>query len=67
MLPTHLKTLLLLHKDLCHQLHPTPQGVAYLMDKGMLQKEPISVASFLFQGVALSKTSIGEYLGERWV
>lgn len=42
-----------------------PQGVSYLVEKGMLVYEPRAVATFLLDNCDnLDKTQIGEYLGK---
>lgn len=41
------------------------KGIEYLIEKGLLQLTPESVAQFLHKGEGLNKTAIGDYLGER--
>lgn len=41
------------------------KGIEYLIEKGLLQQTPESVAQFLHGGEGLNKTAIGDYLGER--
>ena len=38
-----------------------------MLDKGLLEPSAEHIADFLFNSKGLSKTSIGEYLGEKWV
>jgi hypothetical protein len=40
-------------------------GIEYLYENGLLQRTPEDVAQFLHKGEGLSKTAIGDYLGER--
>ncbi|CAM9578906.1 unnamed protein product, partial [Hapterophycus canaliculatus] len=43
----------------------SPQGITYLVEKGMLVYEPRAVATFLLENCdKLDKTQIGEYLGK---
>lgn len=41
------------------------KGIEYLIEKGLLQNTPESVAQFLHKGEGLNKTAIGDYLGEK--
>ncbi|XP_046979108.1 cytohesin-1 isoform X1 [Nymphalis io] len=41
------------------------KGIEYLYENGLLQRTPEDVAQFLHKGEGLSKTAIGDYLGER--
>ncbi|XP_015790227.1 cytohesin-1 [Tetranychus urticae] len=41
------------------------KGIEYLIENNLLKNTPEDVASFLFKGEGLNKTSIGEYLGEK--
>lgn len=41
------------------------KGIEYLIEKGLLQQTPESVAQFLHKGEGLNKTAIGDYLGEK--
>lgn len=41
------------------------KGMEYLIDNGLVENTPDMVASFLYNGEGLNKTSIGEYLGEK--
>lgn len=41
------------------------KGIEYLVEHGLLEKNPDAVASFLLNGEGLNKTAIGEFLGER--
>ncbi|KAG8436279.1 hypothetical protein GDO86_007402 [Hymenochirus boettgeri] len=41
------------------------KGIQLLIEKKFVEKEPKHIATFLFQGAGLSKTAIGEYLGQR--
>ncbi|KHJ41836.1 Sec7 domain protein [Trichuris suis] len=41
------------------------KGIEFLIEHGLLGETPEQVAEFLFKAEGLSKTSIGEYLGER--
>ncbi|KAJ8965763.1 hypothetical protein NQ317_016104 [Molorchus minor] len=41
------------------------KGIEFLIDKGLLQNTPESVAHFLHKGEGLNKTAIGDYLGEK--
>lgn len=41
------------------------KGIEYLIEKGLLQNTPASVAQFLKEGDGLNKTAIGDYLGEK--
>lgn len=41
------------------------KGIEYLIEKGLLQQTPESVAQFLHGGEGLNKTAIGDYLGEK--
>lgn len=44
---------------------PSIPGIEYLYENGLLQRTPEDVAQFLHKGEGLSKTAIGDYLGER--
>jgi Sec7 domain len=41
------------------------QGIEYLIEQGVLEHDPQSVAQYLRNGEGLHKTAIGDYLGER--
>ncbi|XP_017770419.1 PREDICTED: cytohesin-1 isoform X2 [Nicrophorus vespilloides] len=41
------------------------KGIEYLIENGLLQETPESVAQFLHKGEGLNKTAIGDYLGEK--
>lgn len=41
------------------------KGIEFLIEKGLLQNTPESVAQFLHKGEGLNKTAIGDYLGEK--
>lgn len=41
------------------------KGIEYLVEHGLVQNTPEEVAQFLYNGEGLSKTAIGDYLGER--
>ncbi|KOB74016.1 putative Cytohesin-1, partial [Operophtera brumata] len=41
------------------------KGIEYLYENGLLQRTAEDVAQFLHKGEGLSKTAIGDYLGER--
>ena len=41
------------------------KGIEYLIENGLLENTPESVAQFLYNGEGLNKTAIGDYLGER--
>lgn len=41
------------------------KGIEFLIEKGLLQQTPESVAQFLHKGEGLNKTAIGDYLGEK--
>ncbi|XP_076331845.1 cytohesin-1-like [Tachypleus tridentatus] len=41
------------------------KGIDYLIAQGQLDNSPEDIARFLYKGEGLSKTAIGEYLGER--
>lgn len=41
------------------------KGIEYLHENGLLQRSAEDVAQFLHKGEGLSKTAIGDYLGER--
>ncbi|XP_022917218.1 cytohesin-1 isoform X3 [Onthophagus taurus] len=41
------------------------KGIEFLIEKGLLQQTPESVAQFLLKGEGLNKTAIGDYLGEK--
>ena len=41
------------------------KGMEYLIDNNLVENTPEMVASFLYNGEDLNKTSIGEYLGEK--
>mgnify|MGYP001811128894 CR=1 FL=1 len=43
------------------------QGIKFLIESNLLENNPLSVAQFLFDGQGLNKTSIGIYLGEKFV
>ena len=40
------------------------QGIEYLVSKFLIDNTPEDIAKFLFEGEGLSKTAIGDYLGE---
>ncbi|KAK0407412.1 hypothetical protein QR680_019183 [Steinernema hermaphroditum] len=41
------------------------RGVEYLMEQGLIQRSPQAVAEFLYKGEGLSKSAVGDYLGEK--
>ncbi|XP_013790275.2 cytohesin-1-like, partial [Limulus polyphemus] len=41
------------------------KGIEYLIAQGQLDDSPQDIARFLYKGEGLSKTAVGEYLGER--
>jgi len=41
------------------------KGIEHLIENGLLQNTPESVAQFLHKGEGLNKTAIGDYLGEK--
>ena len=41
------------------------KGMEYLIDNNLVENTPEMVASFLYNGEGLNKTSICEYLGEK--
>uniref|UniRef100_A0A803KDP6 Cytohesin 4 n=1 Tax=Xenopus tropicalis TaxID=8364 RepID=A0A803KDP6_XENTR len=50
----------------CRKFNMAPEkGIQLLIEKKFVEKDPSHIASFLFHGEGLSKTAIGEYLGER--
>ena len=50
----------------CKTFNSDPKkGIKYLVEHGIIQNTPKSVASFLFNTETLNKVSIGDYLGER--
>ncbi|XP_053324646.1 cytohesin-4 [Spea bombifrons] len=40
------------------------KGIELLIEKKLLEREPGQIADFLYQGAGLSKTAIGEFLGQ---
>ncbi|XP_063282579.1 cytohesin-4 [Pelobates fuscus] len=40
------------------------KGIQMLIEKKFLEKDPHQIASFLYQGTGLSKSAIGEYMGQ---
>ena len=48
-----------------YELCFTLQGIEYLVTNGLLNDTAEDVAAFLFEGEGLSKTQIGNYLGEK--
>ncbi|XP_046643979.1 cytohesin-1-like isoform X2 [Daphnia pulicaria] len=41
------------------------KGIEFLLQQGLLQNTPQDIAAFLYRGEGLSKTAIGDYLGEK--
>ena len=41
------------------------RGIEYLVKENLLEYNENDIASFLYKGEGLNKTTIGEYLGER--
>ncbi|XP_053577201.1 cytohesin-4 [Bombina bombina] len=41
------------------------KGIQMLIEKKLLERDPVKIAQFLYQEAGLSKTAIGEYLGQR--
>ena len=41
------------------------KGIEYLIENSLLVNSPEDISKFLFNGEGLSKTAIGDYLGER--
>jgi Sec7-like guanine-nucleotide exchange factor len=39
----------------------------FLLENSLIENTPDAIAQFLFSGEGLNKTSIGNYLGEKWV
>jgi cytohesin len=48
------------------EILPSFQGIEYLIEHGLLQNTAEDVSQFLHKGEGLSKTAIGDYLGERF-
>uniref|UniRef100_A0A8D2J3X5 SEC7 domain-containing protein n=1 Tax=Varanus komodoensis TaxID=61221 RepID=A0A8D2J3X5_VARKO len=58
-------------KDLCtgrkkFNMDPA-KGIRHLIESKVLSSDAQEIAKFLYQGEGLSKTAIGEYLGQRYV
>ncbi len=41
------------------------KGIDYLLEQGLIANTPDAVAAFLYKGEGLSKSAVGEYLGEK--
>ncbi|KAK0397351.1 hypothetical protein QR680_002094 [Steinernema hermaphroditum] len=41
------------------------RGMEYLIEQGLIQRTPQAVAEFLYKGEGLSKSAVGDYLGEK--
>jgi len=41
------------------------KGIEFLLQQGLLHNTPLDIAAFLYRGEGLSKTAIGDYLGEK--
>ena len=41
------------------------KGIEFLIENGLVENTPEAVASFLYNSEGLTKTAIGEYMGEK--
>jgi Sec7-like guanine-nucleotide exchange factor len=49
------------------QIKKKNKGMEFLLENSLIENTPDAIAQFLFSGEGLNKTSIGNYLGEKWV